>query len=276
MALLSSNFTRTARTRRQDQPKLSYLRVCFVLLTTLARIFRNMSRHTMPPSQLSQAGFDDIRNAGEFAAAAWGLQTVLEFVTNQHGWQASSNKSHHGENSTSDAFQLLHGPYPFLECQMADDSALILARHDQGLIDARQMTRFLGQPGYSIKMFLGSVADMSIGELAPLTEEDGQEINNWNSDELESSDACIHDVIAGRAADRPGSTVVFAWDGEWTYAELNSLFSRLAAHIQSLDLGREQAVPVCFEKSKWVVVGILAVLKAGLAFTLIEPSYPPR
>ncbi|KAG8412695.1 hypothetical protein J3458_013136 [Metarhizium acridum] len=163
----------------------------------------------------------------------------------------------------------------FLECQMADDSALILARHDQGLIDARQMTRFLGQPGYSIKMFLGSVADMSIGELAPLTEEDGQEINNWNSDELESSDACIHDVIAGRAADRPGSTVVFAWDGEWTYAELNSLFSRLAAHIQSLDLGREQAVPVCFEKSKWVVVGILAVLKAGLAFTLIEPSYPP-
>ncbi|KAK8917716.1 Enniatin synthase [Metarhizium anisopliae] len=235
-----------------------------------SRLLQYVTAHDATVSQLDRAGLDDIRKAGEYASAACGFQTVLEVVT-----KASSNELHGQEISTSDAFHLCTDRALFLECQMADDSAFIRARYDQSLIDARQMTRFLGQLGCLIKTFLGSVADVPLGQLQPLAQEDQTEINDWNSAELESSDVCIHDVIAERSASRPGSTAVFAWDGEWTYEELNSLSSRLAAYIQSLGLDHEQAVPICFEKSKWVVVGILAVLKAGLPFTLIEPSHPP-
>ncbi|KID83501.1 bassianolide synthetase, partial [Metarhizium majus ARSEF 297] len=240
-----------------------------------SHLLQHVTAHDATVSQLDRAGLDDIRNAGEYASAACGFQTVLEVVTIQYALQASSNELHHRGISTSDAFNLCTDRALFLECQMADDSAFIRARYDQSLIDARQMTRFLGQLGCLIKTFLGSGADVPIGQLQPPTQEDQAEIHDWNSAELESSDVCVHDVIAERSASRPGSTAVFAWDGEWTYEELNNLSSRLAAHIQSLGLNHEQTVPICFEKSKWVVVGILAVLKAGLAFTLIEPSHPP-
>ncbi|KAH0593017.1 hypothetical protein MHUMG1_09264 [Metarhizium humberi] len=235
-----------------------------------SHLLQHVTAHDATVSQLDRSGLDDIRKAGEYASAACGFQTVLEVVT-----KASSNELRGQEISTSDAFHFCTDRALFLECQMADDSAFIRARYDQSSIDARQMNRFLGQLGCLIKTFLGSVADVPLGQLQPLTQEDQADINDWNSADLEPSDVCIHDVIAERSASRPGSTAVFAWDGEWTYEELNSLSSRLAAYIQSLGLDHEQAVPICFEKSKWVVVGILAVLKAGLAFTLIEPSHPP-
>ncbi len=33
-------------------------------------------------------------------------------------------------------------------------------------------------------------------------------------------------------------------------------------------------MPLCFEKSKWTAVAALAVLKAGGAFALLDPSQP--
>src|SRR5690606_28789091 len=49
---------------------------------------------------------------------------------------------------------------------------------------------------------------------------------------------------------------------------------KLAAHLQSLGVGPEIKVGLCFEKSKWSVVAMLSVLKAGGAYTQLNPSSP--
>ncbi|KAL7793616.1 hypothetical protein V8C37DRAFT_102345 [Trichoderma ceciliae] len=234
-----------------------------------------ITAHDHAMREFVQAGLGSIRRTGDDGSAACGFQTVL-LVADGDAPQAPGCELHRIVEE-SDRFVPCTNRALLLNCQMAVDSASLVARYDQSVIDPRQMARFLRQLGRLIQQFQSYAADLPlVGQLDLVTQEDRAEIESWNSEHLQAQDAAIHDVIFKRAADAPDRTAVFASDGEWTYAELDTVSSRLAAHIQSLDLGQGQAVlPLCFEKSKWVVAGILAVLKAGLAFTLIDPCDPP-
>ena len=66
-----------------------------------------------------------------------------------------------------------------------------------------------------------------------------------------------------------------AWDGSWSYDDLERLSSRLASYLLSGEHKVGPIVPLCFDKSKWVLVALLGVLKAGKAFSLIDPGVPP-
>src|ERR1700722_9403632 len=66
-----------------------------------------------------------------------------------------------------------------------------------------------------------------------------------------------------------------SWDGQLTYTELDEMASRLAGYlVDRCGLAPEVVVPLCFEKSKWTPVTMLAVLKAGGAYTFIDPAHP--
>src|SRR5262249_34707140 len=44
--------------------------------------------------------------------------------------------------------------------------------------------------------------------------------------------------------------------------------------LRSCGLGRDQVVGICLERSLEMVVGLLAILKAGAAYLPLDPSYP--
>ncbi|KAI1429134.1 hypothetical protein F5Y12DRAFT_539171 [Xylaria sp. FL1777] len=221
-----------------------------------------------------QAGLCNIRRAGDDGPAACEFQTILLVTTGDAS--PGSNFGLFRTVKEPDRFAPFTNRALLLHCHMSDDSALLTARYDPRVVDDLQMARFLRQLGYLIQKFQSHDVDLPlVGQLDLVTQEDRAEIANWNSESLRAHDIPIHDVITARAAAMPGKTAVSAWDGEWTYAELENVSSRLARHIQTLDLGQGQTVlPLCFEKSKWVVAGVLAVLKAGYAYTLIDPSSP--
>jgi non-ribosomal peptide synthetase component F len=84
----------------------------------------------------------------------------------------------------------------------------------------------------------------------------------------------VHDLFADQAAAQPESPAICAWDGELIYSELDALSTRLAGHLLSLGVKPDDVVPLCFEKSMWTVVAMLAVLKAGGAFVPLDPEHP--
>lgn len=49
-------------------------------------------------------------------------------------------------------------------------------------------------------------------------------------------------ILRIRIPDTDREQTVSAWDGEWTYAELENVSSRLAKYIQTLDLKQGQAM----------------------------------
>ncbi|KAL4747877.1 hypothetical protein BDW72DRAFT_196305 [Aspergillus terricola var. indicus] len=85
---------------------------------------------------------------------------------------------------------------------------------------------------------------------------------------------CIHTKFQERAIMHPDATAVHSWDATMTYGELDHLSSQLATFLISLGVRLEDAVPLCFDKSAWTVVSMLAVLKAGGAYVSMSPSHP--
>ncbi|KAI0912774.1 hypothetical protein F4823DRAFT_580335 [Ustulina deusta] len=99
-------------------------------------------------------------------------------------------------------------------------------------------------------------------------------IQEWNSIVPPVAEKRIHDVIKDHVSARPEAPAVCAWDGEMTYQELENLSTNVAHRLVEAGLGPEGVVPLCFEKSKWTVVAMLSVLKAGGAFILLDSSLP--
>ncbi|RMI99792.1 hypothetical protein CDV36_015946, partial [Fusarium kuroshium] len=99
----------------------------------------------------------------------------------------------------------------------------------------------------------------------------------WNSNPLSNVQESIHQAVSKHGAMRPDAEAVCAWDGSFSYSQLLSLSDRLACRLQASGVGPEIFVPICFDKSKWTVVAMLAVLKAGGAFLPLDPTHPlPR
>ncbi|GKU18054.1 unnamed protein product [Fusarium langsethiae] len=72
----------------------------------------------------------------------------------------------------------------------------------------------------------------------------------------------------------PRAPAIDAWDGTLTYNELDEATEKLALQLLSKGVRTGDFVPFSFEKSVWMVVAILAILKAGAAFVAVDPSQP--
>lgn len=103
---------------------------------------------------------------------------------------------------------------------------------------------------------------------------DLRQIWTWNATVPETSDICVHDLITRTALQQPDAPAVCAWDGEWSYGELDRLSTKLALHLVDMGVGSTNIVPLCFEKSKYTPVAALAVMKAGGASVTLDPSQP--
>lgn len=76
---------------------------------------------------------------------------------------------------------------------------------------------------------------------------------------------------AQRVADK---TAVFDLDGAWTYRDLERWSNQLAHALQTAGLSAEAPVLIYGHRSGALVCAVLAVIKAGAAFVILDPSYP--
>ncbi|KAG8670588.1 Nonribosomal peptide synthetase chry1 [Fusarium poae] len=119
--------------------------------------------------------------------------------------------------------------------------------------------------------------DSLINDLEVCSDLDINRLTRWNilSVEEDPRPEPIHRVISQNSTLHPTSIAVSAWDGEFTYRELDRLATGLAIWLQHLGIvGPEVFVPLVFDKSRWAVVAQLGVLKAGGAYFFINPSHP--
>ena len=116
-----------------------------------------------------------------------------------------------------------------------------------------------------------------LADLPLLTEAERQRLLvEWNATGRPyRTDIPVHVLIAQQAARTPRAAAVVVGDQPLSYGELNAQANRLAHYLRSRGVGPEVLVGVCMERSPALVVGLLAVLKAGGAFVPLDPEYPP-
>ena len=92
-------------------------------------------------------------------------------------------------------------------------------------------------------------------------------------------DSLLHLEFEKRAEDNPtGVALEFLGDAKtitkFTHRALNEAANRIAHQLLEFGVKRDEAIPICLEKCPQFYTCILAVLKAGCAFTPIDPSTP--
>ncbi|MEJ1929855.1 amino acid adenylation domain-containing protein, partial [Nostoc sp. NIES-2111] len=97
----------------------------------------------------------------------------------------------------------------------------------------------------------------------------------WNNTQVDyPQKACIHHLFEAQVEKTPDAVALIFADQQLTYRELNNRANQLAHHLQNLGVKPETLVGICMERSLEMVVGILAIMKAGGAYLPLDPTYP--
>ncbi len=89
----------------------------------------------------------------------------------------------------------------------------------------------------------------------------------------------LSEMVLARAAEAPEAPAL-AWgagaevETTVSYGELAARVEALAARLRALEVGAEERVAVCLERSPELIVTFLAVLAAGGAYLPLDPGYP--
>ncbi|MFC3891190.1 amino acid adenylation domain-containing protein [Lentzea rhizosphaerae] len=86
--------------------------------------------------------------------------------------------------------------------------------------------------------------------------------------------ATLHDVIAQNAARAPHATALVCGESTLDYAELDRWANHVAHRLVAEGVRRGDVVGVRLERGIPLVVAILAVLKAGAAYTVLDVAFP--
>ena len=162
-----------------------------------------------------------------------------------------------------------------LQCSLNGSGALRAhATFDEDLVDTSQMHRLLCQLEHTVRQLGSRDGGRMLRQINLVAPEDLQKIQRWNTKPDSSSGFPLQEIQNHFHA-RPRSTAICSWDGQMTYSELDTLSSKLAEYLVCrYGIGPEVIVPLCFDKSQWLIVAVVAVMRAGGAFTLLDPTYP--
>ncbi|KAF4993043.1 hypothetical protein FDECE_13529 [Fusarium decemcellulare] len=161
-----------------------------------------------------------------------------------------------------------------LEVQLGHAHSIVTASFDSRLIESSAVQHLLERLEHVLLSQFDGGSAKKLSDVQMATPEDLKLIWRWNKSVDEPVDRCIHDMMQQNAAKHPGKLVISAWDGKLTYHQLDSLSTKLAVYLGTLNISPEAIIPCCFEKSMWTTVAVMGVLKAGGAFVLLDPSLP--
>ncbi|WP_193102747.1 amino acid adenylation domain-containing protein [Burkholderia sp. Z1] len=85
----------------------------------------------------------------------------------------------------------------------------------------------------------------------------------------------VVEMFEAQVARTPAAPALVTDSALMTYADLNARANSLAHQLREhYGVGQESLVGVMLERSEWMIVAILGILKAGAAFVPLDPAYP--
>src|SRR5690606_22509403 len=101
-------------------------------------------------------------------------------------------------------------------------------------------------------------------------------LEGWNADVggWAASATAVHDLFEAHARRSPDALALWFEGRTLTYRELDARANQLARRLVSNGVGPDDIVGICVHRSIEVIVAILAAMKAGGAYTPLDPASP--
>lgn len=116
--------------------------------------------------------------------------------------------------------------------------------------------------------------DATIEQCLRPTACDLNDIWGWNHELPPTYNFCMQDMVAERAREYPDKIAIDSWDGSLTYGQIDQWSTSVACSLKEMGVELHDVLPVCFEKSRWTIVAVLGVMKAGATLALMDPTLP--
>jgi len=125
-----------------------------------------------------------------------------------------------------------------------------------------------------VRVLTAAVADpdVPVGSIELLDPAERERIAvTWNDTARPVPAATIPELVATQA---PTATALIFDDERVSYAELVARVNRLANHLVATAPCAGELVGICLARGTELVVAVLAVLRAGGAYTMLDPDFP--
>ncbi|KAF9887239.1 hypothetical protein FE257_010367 [Aspergillus nanangensis] len=180
------------------------------------------------------------------------------------------------QNARAEAQQQHEYPL-WVDCVLSDDdkdAIHLRARFNTAVISQKEVWMILSQLAH-FQTGASEHQSAPVRRLQGISQEGLSQVLKWNGETaLIDRQVCVHTLIEKQAEGRPMAPAIYAWDGALNFRELNWRASCLATKIRDRGLNPGTLICLAFEKSMWAAVAMLGVLKAGMAFMMLDVSQP--
>ncbi|MEO8338251.1 MAG: amino acid adenylation domain-containing protein [Nitrospirota bacterium] len=143
------------------------------------------------------------------------------------------------------------------------------------LFERQTAERMLGQ----FKVLLHSALanpTVKISDLSMLSvPERAQMLQDWNRTQVDySQSVCFPQMFEGQVERTPDAVALSMGQDTVQYRDLNAQANQLARYLRSMNVRPGVVAGICLERSREMVIALLAVLKAGGTYVPLDPEYP--
>jgi hypothetical protein len=177
-------------------------------------------------------------------------------------------------------------PLPAPHIQSRFDLSLLLSESDgtigggveyaTSLFERSTIERWTG---YLRSLLVAMVTDekQEVKRVQMLSQDERRQVlYDWSATlTRENGCSCLHDLITTQARLTPDSVAVVYESHLLTYTELERQATRLGRQLQAAGVEPERRVAICVDRGLEMVIGLVAILKAGAAYVPIEANLPP-
>ena len=148
--------------------------------------------------------------------------------------------------------------------------------YSSALFDAGTMEGYVGNFIQLLKSIVSN-PEANIADLMLMTgAEQNKLLHDFNNTTADfPSGSSLVDLFELQVNKHPQVTALVFEGKTFSYQALNDMSNQLAAYLREVHAVQpEQVVAIKLERSEWLMISVLAVLKAGAAFLPLEPDFP--
>ncbi len=119
-------------------------------------------------------------------------------------------------------------------------------------------------------------ADLPVEQASLLTRRETDLLESWNNTQADyPKDKTIVDLFEEQVEKTPDNIAVVFEDRELTYRELNEKANQVGCYLrETYAIEPDDIIALQLERSEWMIIAILGVMKSGAAYLPIAPDFP--
>ncbi|MEG4987494.1 amino acid adenylation domain-containing protein [Microcoleus sp. BR0-C5] len=165
--------------------------------------------------------------------------------------------------------------YPLTVMAMPGAELTLKIGYSSSLFEDAAIARMLGHLQTLLEGMTAN-PERKLSELPLLSAAEQQQLLvQWNDTQADyPKNSSIHELFAAQTERTPDAVAAICENEQLTYRELNAKANQIAHYLQTLGVKPEVLVGICLERSLFVLVAILGILKVGGAYVPLDPAYP--